>query len=71
MFNSSSALARTLHLVPLLALAIGGAAWAQNTLTAVKTAQAPKLEALEAAPETAPPVVNTPGIVDHAAPSHR
>ena len=50
MLSPSSALARALRLVPLLALAIGGAAWGQNTLTAVKTAQAPQLQALEAAP---------------------
>ena len=50
MFNRSSTLARSLCLTPILALGIGGAAWAQNTLTAVKTAQAPQLQALEAAP---------------------
>jgi hypothetical protein len=34
----------------LVALGTGGAAWAQNTLTAVRVAQAPKLEALAADP---------------------
>ncbi len=50
MLRMSSGLARVVPLGLALAIAFCGTAFAQNTLTAVKAAQAPKLDALSAEP---------------------